>query len=131
MCLLICSLYRKLTVQTLKQRNQCLLQQVVSYTTVFFSLSFTEIHDVPSTATCLVNFPFLCFLLSRYLTGMVDKRTLEKYEREAKEKNRETWWERRVLYHHNNLYFLVSINSTTSNCFFSSSCFVLIYVNKF
>ncbi|KAJ8317872.1 hypothetical protein KUTeg_002963 [Tegillarca granosa] len=26
-----------------------------------------------------------------YLTGMVDKRTLEKYEREAKEKNRETW----------------------------------------
>lgn len=23
---------------------------------------------------------------------MVDKRTLEKYEREAKEKNRETWW---------------------------------------
>lgn len=25
-----------------------------------------------------------------YLTGMVDKRTLEKYEREAKEKNRET-----------------------------------------
>lgn len=30
----------------------------------------------------------LCY---RYLTGMVDKRTLEKYEREAKEKNRETW----------------------------------------
>ena len=28
---------------------------------------------------------------SRYLTGQVDKRTLEKYEREAKEKNRETW----------------------------------------
>ena len=27
----------------------------------------------------------------RYLTGMVDKRTLEKYEREAKEKNRESW----------------------------------------
>ncbi|CAG0919551.1 unnamed protein product [Notodromas monacha] len=27
-----------------------------------------------------------------YLTGMVDKRTLEKYEREAKEKNRETWF---------------------------------------
>lgn len=26
-----------------------------------------------------------------YLTGMVDKRTLEKYEREAKEKNRESW----------------------------------------
>ena len=28
----------------------------------------------------------------RYLTGGVDKRTLEKYEREAKEKNRETWY---------------------------------------
>ena len=26
-----------------------------------------------------------------YLTGMVEKRTLEKYEREAKEKNRESW----------------------------------------
>lgn len=26
------------------------------------------------------------------LTGMVDVRTLEKYEREAKEKNRETWY---------------------------------------
>lgn len=33
-----------------------------------------------------------CFpIIVRYLTGMVDKRTLEKYEREAKEKNRETW----------------------------------------
>uniref|UniRef100_T1J2U2 Tr-type G domain-containing protein n=1 Tax=Strigamia maritima TaxID=126957 RepID=T1J2U2_STRMM len=27
-----------------------------------------------------------------FLTGMVDKRTLEKYEREAREKNRETWY---------------------------------------
>lgn len=27
-----------------------------------------------------------------YLTGNVDKRTLEKYEREAKEKNRESWY---------------------------------------
>lgn len=27
-----------------------------------------------------------------YLTGMVDQRTLEKYEREAKEKSRETWY---------------------------------------
>lgn len=26
------------------------------------------------------------------LTGMVDKRTLEKYEREAKEKSRESWY---------------------------------------
>ena len=31
-------------------------------------------------------------LFCRYLTGQVDKRTLEKYEREAKEKNRETWY---------------------------------------
>lgn len=27
-----------------------------------------------------------------HLTGMVDKRTLEKYEREAREKNRESWY---------------------------------------
>lgn len=27
-----------------------------------------------------------------YLTGQVDKRTLEKYEREAKDKNRESWY---------------------------------------
>ena len=27
-----------------------------------------------------------------FLTGMVDKRTMEKYEREAKEKNRESWY---------------------------------------
>lgn len=27
-----------------------------------------------------------------YLTGMVDKRTLEKYEREAKEAGRESWY---------------------------------------
>lgn len=26
------------------------------------------------------------------LTGMVDKRTLEKYEREAKERSRESWY---------------------------------------
>ena len=27
-----------------------------------------------------------------YLTGMVDSRTIEKYQREAKEKNRGTWF---------------------------------------
>ncbi len=27
------------------------------------------------------------------LTGMVDERTLAKYEREAKEKNRESWYD--------------------------------------
>jgi peptide chain release factor subunit 3 len=27
-----------------------------------------------------------------YLTGQVDKRTMEKYEREAKEANRESWY---------------------------------------
>lgn len=26
-----------------------------------------------------------------YLTGMVDKRTIEKYEKEAKDKGRESW----------------------------------------
>ena len=36
--------------------------------------------------------PFLFLLSCSYLTGQVDKRTLEKYEREAKEKNRETWY---------------------------------------
>lgn len=48
---------------------------------------------------CLFSqfFLFSVLPLARYLTGMVDKRTLEKYEREAKEKNRETWWERLVL----------------------------------
>uniref|UniRef100_A0A3B5KV03 G1 to S phase transition 1 n=1 Tax=Xiphophorus couchianus TaxID=32473 RepID=A0A3B5KV03_9TELE len=35
---------------------------------------------------------YVSSLLLQYLTGMVDKRTLEKYEREAKEKNRETWY---------------------------------------
>jgi len=35
---------------------------------------------------------FFLFFFCRYLTGQVDKRTLEKYEREAKEKNRETWY---------------------------------------
>jgi len=37
-------------------------------------------------------FFFFSFFFCRYLTGQVDKRTLEKYEREAKEKNRETWY---------------------------------------
>lgn len=31
-------------------------------------------------------------LLHRFLTGQVDKRTLEKFEREARAKNRETWY---------------------------------------
>jgi peptide chain release factor subunit 3 len=30
--------------------------------------------------------------MKRYLTGMVDKRTMEKYEREAKEIGRESWY---------------------------------------
>ena len=30
--------------------------------------------------------------LCRFLTGQVDKRTLEKFEREARAKNRETWY---------------------------------------
>lgn len=40
---------------------------------------------------CDLSVIFVSFPPYRYLTGMVEKRTLEKYEREAKEKNRETW----------------------------------------
>ena len=40
---------------------------------------------------CVILWSFPC-CVCRYLTGQVDKRTLEKYEREAKEKNRETWY---------------------------------------
>uniref|UniRef100_A0A8C5CDP3 Tr-type G domain-containing protein n=1 Tax=Gadus morhua TaxID=8049 RepID=A0A8C5CDP3_GADMO len=39
-----------------------------------------------------VNVVFIGHVGQWYLTGMVEKRTLEKYEREAKEKNRETWY---------------------------------------
>lgn len=48
--------------------------------------------------TCFYSFEIsdnktsVLLLFCRYLTGQVDKRTLEKYEREAKEKNRETWY---------------------------------------
>ena len=31
-------------------------------------------------------------LFFSFLTGMVDKRTLEKYEKESKELNRESWY---------------------------------------
>ena len=31
-------------------------------------------------------------LADRFLTGMVDPRLIEKYERESKEKNRESWY---------------------------------------
>lgn len=51
--------------------------------------------DTNPTDSTLETFPcprLNCSATYRYLTGMVDKRTLEKYEREAKEKNRETWW---------------------------------------
>ena len=37
-------------------------------------------------------FVILCYLFSRVLTGTVDERTIAKYEREAKEKNRESWY---------------------------------------
>lgn len=36
--------------------------------------------------SCVVR--FLC----RLLTGQVDERTIQKYEKEAKEKNRESWY---------------------------------------
>lgn len=35
---------------------------------------------------------FLLIFLFSFLTGMVDKRTLEKYEKESKELNRESWY---------------------------------------
>ena len=51
--------------------------------------SFMEIRITNRALNILFLF---CFPITvRYLTGMVDKSTLEKYEREAKEKNRETW----------------------------------------
>ena len=34
----------------------------------------------------------LSFIYFSFLTGMVDKRTLEKYEKESKELNRESWY---------------------------------------
>ena len=53
------------------------------------------IVSMPFTAAAYIMTSWLsalnCVVLVRYLTGMVEKRTLEKYEREAKEKNRETW----------------------------------------
>uniref|UniRef100_A0A4W4FA46 Tr-type G domain-containing protein n=1 Tax=Electrophorus electricus TaxID=8005 RepID=A0A4W4FA46_ELEEL len=53
--------------------------------------------DAPKKEHVNVCFHLTVFLLitlitGKYLTGMVEKRTLEKYEREAKEKNRETWY---------------------------------------
>lgn len=39
-----------------------------------------------------------------YLTGMVDKRTLEKYEREAKEKGRESWSANFIPFIHRKVY---------------------------
>uniref|UniRef100_A0A6I8SYP2 G1 to S phase transition 1 n=1 Tax=Xenopus tropicalis TaxID=8364 RepID=A0A6I8SYP2_XENTR len=60
-----------------------------------------EEEDIPKPKTIVVppdapkkehvNVVFIGHV-GTYLTGMVDKRTLEKYEREAKEKNRETWY---------------------------------------
>ena len=38
-------------------------------------------------------FNLFCFIaFYSFLTGMVDKRTLEKYEKESKELNRESWY---------------------------------------
>lgn len=54
---------------------------------------------------------------------MVDKRTLEKYEREAKEKNRETWYE---LTEDNSLLFYLHRDENGklffSICPFSAGC---------
>ena len=62
----------------------------------FQSLSLSSTPDLKAFFDIFFIFPpvkvnrlFVCY---RFLTGQVDKRTLEKYEREAKEKNRETWY---------------------------------------
>lgn len=80
----------------------CVVFHSFLYGVVFSSTSDTELNHLLQQpkplavsdvhwAARFVNVSSLCALIERYLTGMVDKRTLEKYEREAKEKNRETW----------------------------------------
>lgn len=64
----------------------------LSATFQHFSVSLF-VPRMPQMASLFSTLHFIRLFLTRYLTGMVDKRTLEKYEREAKEKNRETWWE--------------------------------------
>ncbi|KAF5399664.1 Peptide chain release factor subunit 3 [Paragonimus heterotremus] len=64
-------------------------------------LSRTHVGDMPPTRKDTINLVFIGHVDAGkstigghllYLTDMVDKRTLEKYEREAKEKNRESWY---------------------------------------
>ncbi|OON15289.1 putative translation elongation factor Tu [Opisthorchis viverrini] len=61
----------------------------------------SRVPELPSTRKDTINLVFIGHVDAGkstigghllYLTDMVDKRTLEKYEREAKEKNRETWY---------------------------------------
>lgn len=51
----------------------------------------TNVVSLLFVISCDASGDDICVCRVRYLTGMVEKRTLEKYEREAKEKNRETW----------------------------------------
>lgn len=61
----------------------------------------SEFSELPETRKDTINLVFIGHVDAGkstigghilYLTDMVDKRTLEKYEREAKEKNRESWY---------------------------------------
>ena len=63
----------------------CVCVCVLDGILIFFIFGKSSYTDL-----CLVCILFFVFI--RYLTGGVDKRTLEKYEREAKEKNRESWF---------------------------------------
>lgn len=51
------------------------------------------------------------------LTGMVDKRTLEKYEREAREKSRESWYLSWALDTNQEGIFIFTLNSNILNEF--------------
>lgn len=57
-----------------------------------WEIDYRRPHNV--SLMCVIYFDFVVTIVVvvRYLTGQVDKRTLEKYEREAREKNRETWY---------------------------------------
>ncbi len=54
-----------------------------------------------------------------FLTGMVDKRTLEKYEKEAREKNRESWY----------LSWALDTNLEGKVLFYSYSYFYCVFLN--
>lgn len=49
--------------------------------------------DAGKSTTCgNILYAYLISIILRYLSGYVDDRTIEKYGKEAKEKNRESWF---------------------------------------